>query len=126
MKINKLLGSKDDFAAGTFVSGLFAGLLTGLAVGLLLAPESGKKTRKKMKRILVDQAKDVQDKLDDAKKDVQDKLDQAKKQAMGTIDTIKSAIKVWLAATRVSYLLNIHKETPTFTNRGFALLGDRV
>lgn len=81
MKIDKLLSSEDDFAAGAFLSGAVTGLLVGLTVGILLAPKSGKKMRKSLKGILANQTKDIQD-----------KLDQATKHAKGTIDSIKSSI----------------------------------
>lgn len=58
-----------------FTSGLLAGALVGLAVGILVAPRSGKDTRKKLAGAASQQADELADKWDDAKSEAQKGID---------------------------------------------------
>ncbi|QKZ14030.1 YtxH domain-containing protein [Spirosoma sp. KUDC1026] len=63
----------------TFLSGLVTGLVAGVAVGLLIAPRSGKKMRKQ-----------ILDTVNGQTKEAQHQWDKVKSQAKETIDNVKT------------------------------------
>lgn len=67
--MNFTFGSRRDdlLSSSEFVSGLVTGALIGLAAGILVAPRSGKDTRKKIAGAAREQADDLADQWDDAK-----------------------------------------------------------
>ena len=65
MRIGKYMGS--DGAAGTAVTFLLIGLGVGAALGLLLAPKSGRQLRKDLRRSYDDALETVSDWTDEAK-----------------------------------------------------------
>lgn len=60
--------NKDN--ASQFFSGLGIGLIVGAIVGLLIAPKSGKETRK----VISDKAKEVKEKAQKVVKDIKHKI----------------------------------------------------
>jgi len=79
------------------IGGFLAGAMIGVADGLLLAPESGQKTRKKLmdkSRELGDEvAKSVTKGLDTVKSTYNRKVDDMANAGKSTIDTAKERIK---------------------------------
>jgi gas vesicle protein len=65
----------------TFLTGLFLGAVIGAGVALLSAPESGKRTRKKLVRVAGDVRENTQDRLEDFADDVKGRVDDAVKTA---------------------------------------------
>jgi gas vesicle protein len=65
MRIGKYMGS--DGTAGTAVTFLLIGLGVGAALGLLLAPKSGRQLRKDLRRSYDDALETVSDWTDEAK-----------------------------------------------------------
>ena len=65
----------------TFLTGLFLGAVIGAGVALLSAPESGKRTRKKLVRVAGDVRENTQDRLEDFADDVKVRVDDAVKTA---------------------------------------------
>lgn len=61
-------------ASSEFASGLLTGALLGLAVGILVAPRSGKDTRKKIAGAASQQADELANKWDDAKSETRKQL----------------------------------------------------
>ncbi len=53
--------------------------LAGLTIGILFAPQSGAKTRKRLKRVFKDYKDDAKDHLTDAADAVESKVHRAKK-----------------------------------------------
>ncbi|MDF3027276.1 MAG: hypothetical protein K0S23_1583 [Fluviicola sp.] len=83
---------KNDGKSGNtsrIVGSLVAGAAVGLAAGILLAPEKGKKTRAK----LMDDAKDLTNKLKDKANDFKDKASNFKDQASDHIEEKANEIK---------------------------------
>lgn len=79
------------------IGGFLAGAMLGVAAGLLMAPESGKRTRKRIlnkSRELTDEvAKTVNKGLDTVKSSYNQKVDQFANAGKSTIDTAKERIK---------------------------------
>ena len=65
----------------TFLTGLFLGAVIGAGVALLSAPESGRRTRKKLVRVAGDVRENTQDRLEDFADDVKTRVDDAVKTA---------------------------------------------
>lgn len=68
----------DDTAGrggGPFVAGLIVGALIGASAALLLAPDSGKVTRRRLRRRLEDLREDAADELRDAGKKLRRRLE---------------------------------------------------
>jgi gas vesicle protein len=68
---------EDDARVFNFVSGLIFGAAIGAGVALLLAPESGKKVRKKLSRRAGHLRSDASDRWDDLTDEVREKVDEA-------------------------------------------------
>ncbi|HSM02982.1 MAG TPA: YtxH domain-containing protein [Longimicrobiales bacterium] len=69
----------------TFLTGLFLGAVIGAGVALLSAPESGRRTRKKLVRAAGDVRENTQDRLEDFADDVKTRVDDAVKTARKTL-----------------------------------------
>ncbi|MEJ2540705.1 MAG: YtxH domain-containing protein [Gemmatimonadota bacterium] len=65
----------------TFLTGLLLGTVIGVGVALLSAPESGRRTRKKLVRAAGDVRDTTQDRLEDFADDVKVRVDDAVKTA---------------------------------------------
>ncbi len=67
----------DDGRIFNFVSGLICGAAIGAGVALLLAPEPGKKTRKRIGRAAEDLREDATERWDVLADEVRDRVDEA-------------------------------------------------
>jgi len=65
----------------SFVSGLLLGAIIGAGVALLTAPDSGRRTRKRLKRAAVDLKDSATHRLDDIADEVKGKVDEVIKSA---------------------------------------------
>jgi gas vesicle protein len=65
----------------SFVSGLLLGAIIGAGVALLTAPDSGRRTRKRLKRAAVDMKDSASHRLDDIAEEVKGKVDEVIKSA---------------------------------------------
>jgi gas vesicle protein len=74
--------------------GILAGAVLGLITGILIAPDSGKKTREK----LMGKSKDLKDKvidsIDEMKKAYNRKLETIASESKSGIETVKNGLKV--------------------------------
>jgi gas vesicle protein len=64
-----------------FVSGLLLGAVIGASIALLAAPESGNKTRKRLRRTAVGIKRSATDRLDDLADEMKGKVDEVVKTA---------------------------------------------
>lgn len=55
----------EDTSGVSFLSGLLLGMLMGASVALLLAPQSGRRTRRRLVRTVEDVTDGTRDRLDD-------------------------------------------------------------
>ncbi len=67
----------DDGRLFNFVSGLICGAAIGAGVALLMAPETGKKTRKRITRDAEDLRDTAGDRWDDLADEVRDRVEEA-------------------------------------------------
>lgn len=63
--------------SSNFITGVFVGALAGLTVGILLAPDKGTETRKRLREKGNDFANTVKDKFRSGADDAEDMLDEA-------------------------------------------------
>ena len=56
---------EDDYSAVSFVSGLFLGAAIGAGVALLLAPQSGRRTRRALARSMEDMTDSAAERFED-------------------------------------------------------------
>lgn len=68
---------EDDARAFNFISGLICGAAIGAGVALLMAPESGKKTRRRITRAAEDLKGDASDRWEEIADEVKHKVDEA-------------------------------------------------
>lgn len=68
---------EDDGRLFNFLSGLVCGAAIGAGVALVMAPDSGRKTRKKISRAAEDLRENAQDRWDDIADEVRHKVDDA-------------------------------------------------
>ena len=61
----------------TFVSGFLLGAMVGAGIALLMAPEAGMRTRKKIRRVAGELRDSAGDHWDDLAEDVKDRVDDA-------------------------------------------------
>ena len=80
------------------VSGFVVGALAGVTAGLLFAPTSGQKTRKKIvkqfEHLRDDLAQDVEDKFDHLKEEYNEKLGQLTDLSKKGMDKLKEKVSV--------------------------------
>lgn len=69
--MTKTTNNSAESASG-FLTGALIGTLAGVALGILLAPDSGKKTREKLKQAYTAYASEIEDFADIAKSTVSD------------------------------------------------------
>lgn len=67
----------DDSRHVNFVAGMVFGAVLGAGAALLLAPESGKRTRRRIGRAAEDLRESAGDRWDEISEDVRDKVDEA-------------------------------------------------
>lgn len=63
-----------DCSVGTYVGGLLTGVALGAVAGILLAPQSGEKTRKQLKKVTEDLVNNVEKSYDDARARIDEKI----------------------------------------------------
>ena len=68
---------EDERQAFTFIAGLAIGTLIGAGVALLLAPQSGERTRKKIARAAEDLSDNTRDRIETASEDVRRRAQRA-------------------------------------------------
>jgi gas vesicle protein len=66
----------DDPQIFGFMAGLICGAAIGAGVALLLAPDSGKKTRKRLQKAATDLRDTAVDRWDEVAEDVKDRVDE--------------------------------------------------
>ncbi|MCB0492041.1 MAG: YtxH domain-containing protein [Cyclobacteriaceae bacterium] len=80
------------------IGGVILGAAIGAATGLMLAPRSGRKTRKKLKaeskRLANELIEKANESLDSAKKAYNQKVDEYTKNGKSSIDHLTESIKV--------------------------------
>ncbi len=67
---------EQDARTFNFVTGLICGAAIGAGVALLMAPESGKRTRKKITRAAEDLRENATDRWEDIADEVREKVDE--------------------------------------------------
>jgi gas vesicle protein len=79
------------------LGGFLVGAVAGTVAGLLFAPDSGKKTRKRLfdesNRLRGEFSDSVSHTIDSAKKTYNEKLDEYAKNGKSSIDTLKESMK---------------------------------
>ncbi|MEX0935993.1 MAG: YtxH domain-containing protein [Gemmatimonadota bacterium] len=73
----------DDARAFNFVAGLVCGAAIGAGIALVLAPDSGRKTRKRIHRAAGDLKETASDRWDELADEVRDRVDDALQGARG-------------------------------------------
>ncbi len=68
---------EQDAHAVSFVSGLILGAVVGAGIALLTAPDSGHRTRRRIRRVASDARESAGDQLDDFAEDVKRRVDDA-------------------------------------------------
>ncbi len=68
---------EQDANAVSFVSGLILGAVLGAGIALLTAPDSGHRTRRRIRRVATDAKDSAGDQLDDFAEDVKRRVDDA-------------------------------------------------
>lgn len=61
----------------SFISGLFLGAIIGAGVALLAAPESGRRTRRRLRRVATDARETATDRWEELSTDVKERVDDA-------------------------------------------------
>jgi gas vesicle protein len=72
------------------ILGVLGGLAAGAIMGILFAPEKGKKTRRKIRNTSNDYADELKDKFDDALENLYKKYDVLKEDGQGLFNEGKS------------------------------------
>jgi gas vesicle protein len=78
------------------LAGFAIGAITGAAVGILTAPDSGERTRKKLKKDAQRFAEDISDnalkKFGEVKNEINDKLDEVIKKGKVQVDKLQKSV----------------------------------
>jgi gas vesicle protein len=77
----------DEARAFNFAAGLLLGAAIGAGVALLMAPDSGRKTRRRIRRVAGDFADTAQDRWGEVSDDVRTRVDDAVKVARRRLNT---------------------------------------
>jgi gas vesicle protein len=80
--------------AGKVMVGVLAGATVGLLTGILIAPDSGKKTREKLLGKSKDLKNKVTDSFDDVKKAYNKKVEAFAGEGKSSIDYLKDTLKI--------------------------------
>jgi len=80
--------------AGKVMVGVLAGAAVGLLTGILIAPDSGKKTRDKLMGKSKDLKNKVTESIDDVKKAYNKKVESFAGEGKSSIDYLKDTLKV--------------------------------
>lgn len=79
---------------GKVLVGVLAGAAAGLLTGILMAPDSGKRTREKLLGKTKDLKNKTHDTLDDAKRTYNKKVETFAGEGKSSIDYLKDTLKV--------------------------------
>ena len=91
---------KDEgFGSGSLLLSFLLGGVVGAGLALLVAPQSGEETRKKIKEL----ADDIKDKTNEYIKDAKDKVGAVADEGRGYYDEKKSLIKAAIDAGKDAY-----------------------
>gem|GEM_PF-548411 len=89
---------KKDMEAKNLIGGLLVGAAVGITAGLLLAPRSGERTKKKLMKGSVKLKKDVVSYIDGSLEDLRsqfnDKIDKLARRSKETINHVSDRVKV--------------------------------
>ncbi|MFV1987811.1 MAG: YtxH domain-containing protein [Gemmatimonadota bacterium] len=83
----------DERNAFTFIAGLALGTLIGAGVALLMAPQSGERTRRKIARVAEDLGDTTRDRLGDAGDDVKHRAQRAVRAAERRRDRLREGVR---------------------------------
>lgn len=84
---------ENELHAFSFVSGLALGALVGAGVALLLAPQSGRRTRKRIVRAAEDIGDEARDRFEDAADDVRRTAEHAVRAAERSGTRLKDSVR---------------------------------
>jgi gas vesicle protein len=79
-------------STGKVLLGVMAGFAAGALVGVLLAPDKGSETRKKLAQMGEDYAGDLTDKFNDLKDSITERLGTVKDDGMKIVEKAKSKV----------------------------------
>ncbi|WP_114750586.1 YtxH domain-containing protein [Pleomorphovibrio marinus] len=82
------------------IFGALAGVAVGIQIGLLIAPEKGKDTRKKLSQKGEEYLKDVNGQLDHLIKGFSDKFDKLNKEITAVAEETRSKSNEWLSQAK--------------------------
>jgi gas vesicle protein len=82
------------------IFGALAGVAVGIQIGLLIAPEKGKDTRKKLTKKGEEYLKDANDQLDHFIKGFSDKFDRLNKEIASVAEETKKHSSEWLSQAK--------------------------
>lgn len=77
-------------SSGKVVLGLLAGIAAGAVLGILLAPEKGSDTRKKISKKGKDYSDSLKNKFDEFKETISEKFDKVKDEVTGFAEQVKT------------------------------------
>jgi gas vesicle protein len=77
-------------SSGKVVLGLLAGIAAGAVLGILLAPEKGSDTRKKISKKGKDYSDSLKNKFDEFKETISEKFDKVKDEVSGFAEQVKT------------------------------------
>lgn len=83
----------DDDATLNFIVGVAIGAILGAGVALLLAPQAGRKTRKRLRRTAEEWGETAGERLQSAASDVRRVAEDARKAAERSGDRVKDSVK---------------------------------
>ena len=73
------MSHEEEHSAGSFISGLLLGVAVGAGLALLMAPQSGQRTRRQLRRSVEDLTDSAADRWDDVTGEVRDAVRTGKK-----------------------------------------------
>jgi len=74
---------EDEEHVVSFMAGLLLGTIIGAGLALLMAPQPGRRTRKRIKRVATNLRENATDRFDELADEVKDKVDEAIRGARG-------------------------------------------
>ena len=78
---------------GNILAGFLLGAVAGVVTGILVAPHSGSKTRKLIKRKVNDAANSVTEEINEQIENLEEKIRNLKKQGEEKVEFVKAAAK---------------------------------
>lgn len=90
---------EDEGQAFSFIAGIVLGTLIGAGVALLVAPQSGRRTRRQIQRVAEDLGDTTRERLDDAGEDVRRRAHRAVRGAERRRDRLRETVRGRAART---------------------------